>query len=163
MRYALALVFVLTAAFVPAAARQAPRMGSQPVEPYKVIGNIYYVGSVDVSSHIIVTKQGLILIDTGTKEMVPIVQSSIQKLGHRLSDVKIILSSHAHWDHVEGHAAMKQATGARIMAVGEDAASISSGKDTSAANAGGWTPVKVDRVLKDGDTVSIVPAIAGGR
>jgi metallo-beta-lactamase class B len=155
MRQALALVLVLTGTTVISAAGQAPRMGSQPVDPYKVIGNIYYVGSIDVSSHIIVTKQGLILIDTGTKEMVPIVQSSIQKLGHRLSDVKIILSSHAHWDHVEGHAAMKQATGARIMALGEDAASISSGKDTSAANAGGWTPAKVDRVLKDGDTVTL--------
>ena len=154
MRFGVVLVLVVISGLVPSAVQQ-PRQGSQPVEPYKVIGNVYYVGSVDVSSHIIVTRQGLILIDTGTTEMVPIVQSSIQKLGHRLSDVKIILSSHAHWDHVEGHAAMKQATGARIMALGEDAAAISSGRDSSALGGGGWTPAKVDRVLKDGDTVTL--------
>ena len=154
MRFAVALVLLVTSGLVTAAA-QPPRQGSQPVEPYKVIGNVYYVGSVDVSSHIIVTKQGLILLDTGTTEMVPIIQSSLQKLGHRLNDVKIILSSHSHWDHVEGHAAMKQATGARIMALGEDAEAISSGKDNSALGGDGWTPAKVDRVLKDGDTVTL--------
>jgi metallo-beta-lactamase class B len=164
MRHALTLALVLTAPLVlfpdrgplvPSPGRQTPRQGSQPVDPYKVIGNVYYVGATDVSSHVIVTRQGLILIDTGTNEMVPIIRSSIEKLGHRIGDVKIILSSHAHWDHVEGHAAMKQATGARIMALGDDAEAIASGKDTSALGAGGWTPVKVDRVLKDGDTVTL--------
>ena len=154
MRFAVVLVLVVISSLVTPAAGQ-PRQGSQPVEPYKVIGNIYYVGSVDVSSHIIVTKQGLILLDTGTREMVPIIQSSIEKLGHTLNDVKIILSSHSHWDHVEGHAAMKQATGARIMALGDDAEAISAGKDNSALGGDGWTPAKVDRVLKDGDTVRL--------
>ena len=82
-----------------------PKLGRKPVEAYRVIGNIYYVGATDVSSHIIVTSQGLILLDTGTAEMFPIIRANIEKLGHRMSDVKIILASHAHWDHVEGHAA----------------------------------------------------------
>jgi metallo-beta-lactamase class B len=129
--------------------------GSRRVEPYRVIGNIFYVGAEGISAHIIVTPQGLILLDTGTREMLPGLRANIQKLGHKLSDVKIILSSHAHWDHVEGHAAMKDLTGARVMALGEDAAAIASGKDNSALGSDGWPPTKVDRILKDGDTVTL--------
>jgi metallo-beta-lactamase class B len=128
---------------------------SEPVEPYQVIGNIYYVGAVGISSHIIVTPEGLILLDTGTDQMLPGIRTNIEKLGHTLKDVKITLSSHAHWDHVEGHAAMKELTGAQVMALGEDAAAISSGIDNSAAGAQGWNPVKVGRVLKDQDTVTL--------
>jgi len=129
--------------------------GSRPVAPFRVIGNIYYVGAAGISAHLIVTPQGLILVDTGTREMLTGLRANIEKLGHKLTDVKIILSSHAHWDHVEGHAAMKDLTGAQVMAVGEDAAAIASGKDNSALGSDGWPPTKVDRVLKDGDTVTL--------
>jgi metallo-beta-lactamase class B len=129
--------------------------GSRRVEPYRVIGNIFYVGAEGISAHIIVTPQGLILLDTGTREMIPGLRANIEKLGHKLTDVKIILSSHAHWDHVEGHAAMKDLTGAQVMALGEDAAAIASGKDNSALGAEGWPPTRVDRTLKDGDTVTL--------
>ena len=129
--------------------------GSQRVDPYRVIGNIYYVGAAGISAHIVVTPQGLILIDTGTREMLPGLRANIAKLGHKLTDVKIILSSHAHWDHVEGHAAMKDLTGAQVMALGEDAAAIASGKDNSALGSEDWPPTKVDRILKDGDTVTL--------
>ena len=132
-----------------------PAQGSQAVAPYRVIGNIYYVGATDISSHIIVTPQGLILLDTGTEAMVPVIRASIEKLGYRMQDVKIILSSHAHFDHVEGHAAMKALTGAQVMAVGEDAAAIASGVDNSALGASGWTPARVDRVLKDAEIVTL--------
>jgi metallo-beta-lactamase class B len=87
--------------------------------------------------------------------MLPGLRANIEKLGHKLSDIKIILSSHAHWDHVEGHAAMKDLTGAQVMAVGEDAAAIAAGVDNSALGAEGWKPTKVDRVLKDSDTVAL--------
>jgi metallo-beta-lactamase class B len=137
------------------AQNQSSPAGSQGVAPYRVIGNIFYVGATDISSHIIVTPQGLILLDTGTEEMVPIIRAGIEKLGHRIQDVKIILSSHAHFDHVEGHAAMKALTGAQVMAVGEDAAAIAAGVDNSALGASGWTPVNVDRVLKDGEIVTL--------
>jgi metallo-beta-lactamase class B len=129
--------------------------GSRRVEPYRVIGNIFYVGAEGISAHIIVTPQGLILLDTGTREMIPGLRANIEKLGHKLTDVKIMLSSHAHWDHVEGHAAMKDLTGAQVMALGEDAAAIASGKDNSALGAEGWPPTRVDRILKDGDTVTL--------
>ena len=148
--FAFLLVF-----FVSPAAGQLPEHWSKPVEPYQVIDNIYYVGAIGISAHIIVSSEGLILLDTGTELMLPGLRENIQKLGHNLEDVNIILSSHAHWDHVEGHAAMKELTGARIMAVGEDATAISSGVDNSALGAQGWTPAEVDRVLKDGDTVTL--------
>lgn len=129
--------------------------GSEPVDPFKIIGDLYYVGAAGISAHVIVTPQGLILIDTGTKEMLPGLRANIEKLGHKLTDVRIILSSHAHWDHVENHAEMKKLTGAQVMAVGEDAAAIASGKDNSALGGDGWPPTKVDRILKDGDTVTL--------
>jgi metallo-beta-lactamase class B len=87
--------------------------------------------------------------------MLPMIRANVEKLGFRMQDIKIILSSHAHWDHVEGHAAMQALTGAQVMAVGEDAAAIASGVDSSAIAARGWKPVKVDRVLKDGETVTL--------
>lgn len=90
-------------------------------------GNIYDVGAAGISAHVITTPEGPILLDTGTREMLPGVRANIEKLGHKMSDVKIIPSSHAHWDHVENHAAMKKLTGAQIMAVDEDAAAISAG------------------------------------
>jgi metallo-beta-lactamase class B len=155
MRSTLALALLLP---IPSFAQTPdPLRGpaSKPVEPYRVVGNIYYVGAEGISAHIIVTPAGLILLDTGTVQMLPGLRANIEKLGHKLSDVKIILSSHAHWDHVEGHAATQDLTGAQVIAVGEDAASIAKGVDTSAFGGQGWKPVKVDRVLKDGDTVTL--------
>jgi metallo-beta-lactamase class B len=87
--------------------------------------------------------------------MVPMITGGVQKLGFRMSDVRIILSSHAHWDHVEGHAAIQKLTGAQVMALGDDAAAIQAGKDNSALGGDDWTPVRVDRVLRDGDRVTL--------
>jgi metallo-beta-lactamase class B len=155
MRSPFVLALLLTTPLLAQTPNPLRGPGSQPVEPYRVIGNIYYVGAVNISSHIIVTPQGLILIDTGTEQMLPGLRANIEKLGHKLPDVKIILSSHAHWDHVENHAAMRELTGAQVMALGEDAAAITSGVDNSAFAGEGWKPSKVDRILKDGDTVSL--------
>jgi metallo-beta-lactamase class B len=126
----------------------------QPIEPFRIAGNIYYVGAANIASYLIATSSGLILLDTGTREMVPHVQASIAKLGFRIGDVKILLNGHAHWDHVEGHAAMKRATGAQVMEMAEDAAALSSGRDPlSDADDPSWEPVAVDRILHDGDDV----------
>jgi metallo-beta-lactamase class B len=89
------------------------------------------------------------------EQAVPLVGANVEKLGFKISDIKIILASHAHFDHVGGHALMQQLTGATVMAVGEDAASISSGADRSALGGPGWKPANVGRVLKDGDTVTL--------
>ena len=128
---------------------------SEAVEPFRIIGNIYYVGARNIASYLITTPEGHIMIDTGTKEMHSVIRANVEKLGFKLQDIKILLSGHAHFDHVQGHAAMKKATGARVMALGEDAAALAAGVDKSPLGDEGWEPVKVDRVLKDGDTVTL--------
>src|SRR5437870_1817184 len=119
--------------------------GSKPFDPYRVIDNIYYVGAEGISSFLIRTPEGAILIDTGTEQMAPVIRNNVEKLGVKMQDIKIILSTHAHFDHVEGHAAMKALTGAKVMAVDEDAKSLASGVDTSAGEYVGWVKVPVDR------------------
>jgi metallo-beta-lactamase class B len=128
---------------------------SQPEEPFRLIGNIYYVGAKNIASYLVTTPQGNILIDTGTTEMTPVITANIEKLGFKVRDIKIMLSSHAHFDHIGGHAAMKKLTGARVMAIRQDAEALEAGRDLSPLGDEGWTPVKVDRVLKDGDTVTL--------
>jgi metallo-beta-lactamase class B len=128
---------------------------SEPEEAFKIVGNIYYVGAKNIASFLIATPQGHILIDTGTREMVPVIKTNVEKLGFKLSDIKIMLSSHAHFDHIQGHAEMKKATGAKVFAMKYDAEALEAGKDLSPLGAEGWDPVKVDRVLADGDTVEL--------
>ena len=128
---------------------------SAPAEPFRIVGNIHYVGGVNIASYLITTPQGHILIDTGMKEMHETIKNGVAKLGFQVSDIKIMLSSHAHFDHVDGHAAMQKLTGAQVMAMEGDAQALESGRDTSALGAIGWEPVKVGRVLKHGDTVSL--------
>lgn len=128
---------------------------SQPMEPFRIVGNIYYVGARNIASYLLTTPEGHIMIDTGTNEMHQVIVANVAKLGFKLQDIKILLSGHAHFDHVQGHAAMKKATGAKVMALGEDAAALSTGTDKSPLGDEGWEPVKVDRILKDGDTVAL--------
>lgn len=127
---------------------------SQPQGAFPVIGNIYSVGATDISSHIIVTDEGLILLDAGTVPMSSMLKENIEALGHEITDVKYIISSHAHWDHVEGLAYMQALTGAQVVALGEDALAIASGIDSSAYGGVGWEPVPVDIIIKDGEVLS---------
>src|SRR6187402_1415759 len=93
-----------------------------PVPPRHLVGNIYYVGASGVSSYLITTPEGHILLDTGFEDTVPIIQHGVEQLGFKLSDIKFILSSHAHIDHTGGHAAMKRLVpGATIVASEADA------------------------------------------
>lgn len=163
MRALALLLVVLSSTFVSAQGRfvtaeqrtQLHGPSSQGVEPFRIVGNIYYVGAQNIASYLMTSPEGHILIDTGTKEMGPVVLGNIEKLGFKPGDIKIMLSSHAHFDHIQGHAAMKKATGARVMALGDDARALASGKDLSPVEDEGWDPVRVDRVLKDGDTVTL--------
>lgn len=130
-----------------------------PVPPRHLIGNIYYVGAIGVSSFLITTSEGHILLDTGFEETVPLIRKSVEQLGFKVSDIKVILSSHAHIDHVGGHAAMKQLTNARIVASAEDAKTLESGgrddfiplpQETIL-----YAPAKVDQIVRDGEVVSL--------
>ena len=154
----LTVVAVLSAQTSPLSSQQRAQFHgpySEPEEAFRLIGNIYYVGAKNIASYLVVTPKGDILIDTGTTEMTPVIRNNVEKLGFKLGDVKIMLSSHAHFDHVGGQAAMKKLTGAKVMAIKQDAEALEAGKDLSPLGDEGWTPVKVDRVLKDGDTVSL--------
>jgi metallo-beta-lactamase class B len=127
----------------------------QPFEPVKIVGNVYYVGTHGLSSFLIVTPAGGILIDSGEAASVPFIRANVEKLGFRLADVKLLLEGHAHFDHVGGHADIKRLTGAQVVAIDEDREALESGKDRSALGGTGWTPVHVDRVIKDADTVAL--------
>ena len=127
----------------------------QPFDAMRIVGNVYYVGTRGLSSFLIVTPGGGIVIDSGEAESVPFVRASIERLGFRLSDIKILLTGHAHFDHVGGHADLQRMTSAKVMVMDADRDALQSGVDTSALGGPGWKPVTVDRVLKDGDTVTL--------
>ena len=127
--------------------------------PRHLIANINYVGAIGVSSFLITTPEGHILIDTGFEDTVPIIQRGVEQLGFKLTDIKFILSSHAHIDHVAGHALMKKLTGAKVVASAGDARALESGGDDDyiqwPKDSVTYTPVKVDRILADGEQVTL--------
>ncbi|MBI1762353.1 MAG: subclass B3 metallo-beta-lactamase [Acidobacteria bacterium] len=128
---------------------------NKPFKPFRIIGNIHYVGTSQLACYLLTTPQGHILIDTALQESAPIVRANIEALGFKLKDIKIILSSHAHFDHVAGHADMKAATGAQVYATAADALVLESGGKKGFFPLGDYKPVKVDKVLKDGEVARL--------
>lgn len=132
---------------------------SEPFPPHRMIGNIYYVGSRGLASYLITTPTGHILINSNLTTSVPLLRENIEKLGFRFSDVKILLISHAHFDHDGGSAEVKKLTGAKYMVMDGDVGVVESGgkKDFQYGNDAAllYPAVKVDRVLHDGDEVKI--------
>jgi metallo-beta-lactamase class B len=116
--------------------------------PHKVVGNIYYVGSESLASFLVVTPQGNILINSCFEKNVPIIRDSVEKLGFKFSDTKILLGSHAHADHMEGDALVKELTGAKVMAMAEDVPALMKMRP-------GDKPHPVDKTLHDGDEVKL--------
>lgn len=130
---------------------------AQPVNPYRIIGNVYYVGAKELTSYLITTPQGHILVDAGMEEMAPQIEKNIEMLGFRVSDVKILLNTQAHIDHAAGFAALKRATGAKLMASRGDAPVIESGgaKDFLWPDRFAWEPAKVDQFVEDGQEIAL--------
>jgi metallo-beta-lactamase class B len=130
-----------------------------PFPPHRVVGNVYYVGSKDLASYLVTTPQGHILINSNLKSSVPQIRKSIEALGFRFSDVKILLISHAHFDHAAGSALIKQETGAKYMVMDADVPVVEDGGKSDFQYGGSassrFTPTKVDRVLHDGDEVRL--------
>lgn len=120
---------------------------NQPFAPFRVIGNIHYVGA-GVSSFLITTPDGAILLDGGLPETAPLISESIAELGFRVSDIELLLNSHAHFDHAGGLAALKKASHAQLVASAGDAPLLRAGNPDQPA-------VTVDRVVNDGDTVEL--------
>jgi metallo-beta-lactamase class B len=116
--------------------------------PHKIVGNLYYVGTNSLAAFLLVTPQGNVLINSTYERNVPVIQKSIEQLGFKFSDTKILLGSHAHGDHQEGDALVKQLTGAQVMAMAEDVPALENMKPAG-------KPHPIDRVLHDGDTVTL--------
>src|SRR4051812_49304004 len=149
-------MFLATLALAAAAAGQGPADWYAPFPAHKVVGNVYYVGSKDLASYLITTPEGHILINSGFERTVPLIRDSVESLGFQMRDVKILLASHAHSDHVAGHAKMKELTGAKVYVMrGDDAVIASGGKGQYLYADSRWPPCPVDRVLEDGEEVSL--------
>jgi metallo-beta-lactamase class B len=150
-------VFFTLAGLAFAQNDRASRAGNKPVEPFKLIGNIYYVGASDVTSFLITTPQGLILLDGGFAETAPMIQKNIEKLGFKVSDVHILLNSHAHLDHAGGLAALKQISGAKMVASAGDKPLLEAGghNDPQFGNSLVFPPVQVDQVIGDTETIEL--------
>lgn len=135
------------------------RKMNRPVEPFKIIGNVYYVGASDVTSYLITTPKGHILIDSGFSETVPQIKANIAKLGFKLEDVKILLINHAHYDHCGGLAEIKKLTNARLFASPPDAKVLEDGGKSDFRFGGdsnfSFAPIKVDETLKDGQEIKL--------
>jgi metallo-beta-lactamase class B len=127
-----------------------------PVAPFRIVGNLYYVGSKELASYLIVTPHGNILINSNLEVSVPQIRQSIGQLGYRFSDVRILLISHAHFDHAAGSAQVKRETGAQYMVMDGDVSVVESGGETDFQYPESRYPAaRVDRVLHDGDEVRL--------
>src|SRR5215216_1393792 len=115
---------------------------------FKIAGNLYYVGTADLAVYLVRTPQGPILINSDFAEDVPTIRKSIEQLGFKYSDTKIVLISHAHGDHDEGVGQIQKDTSARVMVMEGDVAEVQS-------TAPGRPGAKVERTLHDGDTVEL--------
>jgi metallo-beta-lactamase class B len=149
-----ALVLTLVS-FTQLTAQHSDQDWNKPVKPFRIAANIYYVGTNDLACYLITSPQGHILLDAGEQKSPPLVKASIQALGFKLNDIKIIITSHAHFDHVGGLAEMKEATGAKLYVSIADTPVIESGGTKSFFPLGDYRPVKVDRSLKDGETIEL--------
>jgi len=149
-------VLLLLSACAPAESSSRARENA-PVEPFRIIGNIYYVGAADVTSFLITTPQGHVLIDGGFVETAPLIRNNIEKLGFQMKDVRVLLNSHAHFDHAGGLALLKQWSGGRLVVSERDAPLFGnlSDDDTTVGAKPLFPPAHVDRRIKDGDSVEV--------
>lgn len=149
----IALLFAL-----PLAA-QIPSDWTTPFPPFHIAGNLYYVGSGDLAGYLVVTPRGNILINSNLESSPPLIQKSIEQLGFKFTDTKILLISHAHYDHCAGSAAVKRLTGAKYYVMAQDVSVVQSGGATdfhySADKTMRFPPTHVDRILHDGDHVTL--------
>jgi metallo-beta-lactamase class B len=155
------LLFVL--AFAQTLFAQANADWTEPFPPFRIAGNLYYVGSKGLANYLITTPQGHVLINSDLEANVPLIRASIEKLGFKFSDVRILLISHAHWDHDAGSAMIKQITGAAYMVMDADVPVVESGgkSDFQYGNTPSslYPATKVDRLLHDGDEVRLGDAV----
>lgn len=154
----LALIF-----FVLSKDAKAQNDWTEPFPPFRIAGNLYYVGSKGLANYLVTTPKGHILINSDLEANVPLIRTSVESLGFKFTDIKILLISHAHWDHDAGSALIKELTGAKYMVMDADVSVVESGgkSDFHYSNDATtlYTPTKVDHVLHDGDQVRLGDAV----
>ena len=131
---------------------------SRDYQPFRIAGNLYYVGTYDLAAYLITTPQGHILINTGLDDSESLIRAHVDKLGFKFKDIKILLATHAHFDHVGAMAAIRKQTGATMMINEKDAAALADGGDSDYILGGKgstFVPVKADRLLHNGDTITL--------
>jgi len=158
--FALAALSSNVHAQTPSAFRQLPVSNPEyvkPYEPVRIIGNLYYVGTYDLAVYLLTTPDGHILVNTGINDSDAPIRANVEKLGFKFTDVKLLLATHGHWDHVAGMAEIKRLTGARMLMHEGDAELLETGGgyDFRFPNGRGavYEPIKVDQRLKEGDVV----------
>ena len=132
---------------------------TEPFSAFRIAGNLYYVGSKGLASYLVTTPDGHILINSNLEAGVPLIRKSVESLGFKFTDIKILLISHAHWDHNAGSALIKELTGAKYMVMDADVEAVQSGGKTDFHYGNDpdtlYKPTKVDRVLRDGEEVKL--------
>lgn len=127
-------------------------------KPFRIVGDLYYVGTYDLACYLITTPQGHILINTGIAGSMPMIREHIEKLGFKFSDIKILLTNHAHFDHVGDMAEIKKTTGAQVMINENDATVVADGGASDYIYGGKgpmFQPFTADRLLHDHDTIRL--------
>jgi len=155
----LLLVVCLTGALLSNNGKSAQNDFTEPFPAFRIAGNLYYVGSKGLASYLVTTPEGHILINSNLEASVPQIRRSVESLGFKFTDVKILLISHAHYDHDAGSALIKEWTGAKYMVMNGDVETVESGgkSDFQYRNEPDmlYKPTKVDRVLHDRDEVKL--------
>jgi len=133
------------------------RSWNKPVPPFRIMGNLYYVGATEVGSFLITTAKGHILLDGGFVETAPQIEQNVAQLGFKLEDVKILLNSHAHFDHAGGLSELKQKSGAKLIASARDAELLRNGGhgDFRFGDTLTFPPVAVDQIIGDGQSIDL--------
>jgi metallo-beta-lactamase class B len=159
LRAAMVTVLLILNALLSTLRAQVSPDWVEPFPPFRIAGNLYYVGSKGLASYLITTPQGHILINSDLETSVPLIRASVERLGFKFGDIRILLISHAHWDHDGGSAEIKRLTGAKYMVMDADVPVVESGGKTDFQYgnqpASLYPPTKVDRVLHDGDGVKL--------
>jgi metallo-beta-lactamase class B len=128
---------------------------NRPVAPFRIAGNLYYVGTAGIASYLIADPAGHVLIDGAMRESADRIAANIRTLGFRIEDVRLLLQTHAHWDHVGGLAALKRASGARLLASAADRETLETGRTAYRDDVGTFPPVAVDGSIGDGEIVRL--------
>jgi metallo-beta-lactamase class B len=128
---------------------------NQPVAPFRILGNVHYVGTAGIAAYLITSPKGHILIDGGMEESAAQIAANIRKLGFKLGDVRILLINHAHWDHSGGLAELKRLTGARLLASAADKPGLEAGRLDYRDDILPAPPVKVDEAIGEGTQINL--------